>query len=107
MLSKKVLYYVDRLLRDVCGNKQLFGGKNVLLGGDWKQLPPVVEHGTREDQINDSIKLDPLFSENFETLRLVFSSKKYRYLYKIDMSFQFDKKHANSTWTEKATRLVD
>ena len=107
MLSRKVLHYVDRLLRDVCGNNQHFGGKNVLLGGDWKQLPPVVEHGTREDQINDSIKLDPLFCENFETLRFVFFYKKYRYLFKQDILFQFDKKHANSTWTERATRLVD
>ena len=73
MLNKKVLHYVDRLLRDICGNNKNFGGKTLILGGDWKQLPPVVEHGTREDQINASIKLDPLFSENFETLRYVFS----------------------------------
>ena len=76
MLNKKVLRYVDRLLRDVCSNDQPFGGKTVLLGGDWKQLPPVVEHGTREDQINESIKSDPLFRENFETLRYVFSKDK-------------------------------
>ena len=69
MLSNKVLRYVDRLLRDVCASKEHFGGKTILLGGDWKQLPPVVEHGTREDQINESIKLDPLFRDNFEILR--------------------------------------
>ena len=78
MLSKKVLHYLDRLLRDVCGNTKDFGGKTILLGGDWKQLPPVVEHGTREDQINESIKLDPLFRENFETLRYV---SRYNYLH--------------------------
>lgn len=71
MLSNKVLHYLDKLLRDVCNKNKIFGGKCILLGGDWKQLPPVVEHGTREDQIKESIKVDPLFYENFKTLRYV------------------------------------
>ena len=74
MLSKKVFRYVDRLLRDICMKDEVCGGKTVLFGGDWKQLPPVVEHGTREDQINESIKMDPLFREHFETLRYFFIS---------------------------------
>ena len=69
MLSNKVFRYVDRLLKDICMNDAVCGGKIVIFGGDWKQLPPVVEHGTREDQINESIKMDPLFRDNFETLR--------------------------------------
>lgn len=71
MLSKNVLKYVDRFLRDVCSSDIPFGGKVVVLGGDWKQLTPVVVNGTREDQINESIKLDPLFKDNFDTLRFV------------------------------------
>ena len=69
MLNKKVLHYVDRLLRDVTKIKKPFGGKVVVLGGDWRQLVPVVEHGCKEDQIAESIKLDPLFKDNFETLQ--------------------------------------
>ena len=61
--------YVDRLLRDVCNNDEICGGKTLIFGGDFKQLTPVVEHGTREDQVAASIKMDPLFRENFETLR--------------------------------------
>lgn len=68
MLSRIVLQYLDRLLRDICGIDLPFGGKVVMLGGDWKQLCPVVEHGTREDQVAESIKSDALFTL-FEKLR--------------------------------------
>ena len=70
MLSNKVLNYLDRLLRDVCNNDQDFGGKTIILGGDWKQLAPVVENGTREDQVAESIKMDPLF-QKFTELRFL------------------------------------
>lgn len=73
MLSKKVFRYLDRLLRDLCDTNLPFGGKVLILGGDWQQLCPVVEHGTREDQVAESIKTDPLF-ELFETLRCFFYS---------------------------------
>lgn len=72
MLSNKVLRYIDRMLRDLCSNDLPFGGKVLVLGGDWKQLAPVVPGGLHEDQINESIKMDPLF-KNFQKLRyLVF-----------------------------------
>lgn len=76
MMGKKVLQYLDRTLRDICGNDEPFGGKVLILGGDWKQLPPVVEHGTREDQVDESIKMDPLFRNNFKTLRYFYFSHK-------------------------------
>jgi ATP-dependent DNA helicase PIF1 len=44
MLHKDVLNYINRTLQDVSGAKgQLFGGKVVIIGGDWKQLLPVIE----------------------------------------------------------------
>uniref|UniRef100_A0A183CL31 ATP-dependent DNA helicase n=1 Tax=Globodera pallida TaxID=36090 RepID=A0A183CL31_GLOPA len=70
MLSNKVLRYIDRLLRDVCATNKPFGGKTIVLGGDWKQLAPVVEQGTRDDQLQESIKMDKLFKEHFEQLHL-------------------------------------
>lgn len=69
MLSNKVFNYLDRLLKDICMNSDPFGGKILALGGDWKQLAPVVENGTKYDQIQESIKMAPLFRQNFETLR--------------------------------------
>ena len=70
MLCSVVLRYVDRLLRDITGIDAPFGNKTVILGGDWKQLAPVVEHGTREDQVAESIKMDPIF-QRFQTLRFI------------------------------------
>lgn len=72
MLSKRVFNYVNKLLQEICDSSQPFGGKTVVLGGDWKQLPPVVEHGTPEDQINESIKIQPLFTDRFQRIRYVF-----------------------------------
>ena len=69
MLSNRVLRYVDRMMKDACSCDKPFGGKVVVLGGDWRQLAPVVEHGTREDQVQESIKMDPLFRDNFVKLR--------------------------------------
>jgi len=45
MINKEVLHYIDKTVRSVCPiNKRhlSFGGKIVLISGDFKQLPPVV-----------------------------------------------------------------
>jgi len=42
MSDKRVYACVDRCLRDVSSSKRPFGGKLMLLGGDWKQLLPIV-----------------------------------------------------------------
>lgn len=69
MLSRKVLNYIDRVLKDICKNDEPFGGKVFILGGDWKQLTPIVEHGTREDQVQESIRMDNLFIDHFTQLK--------------------------------------
>ena len=48
MLNRDVLDFIDRTLRDLTPNNDPnrnlpFSGKTVVLGGDWKQLLPVVE----------------------------------------------------------------
>ena len=48
MVNKDVLEYIDRTLNDLQPKDQPkiegnFGGKVVVLGGDWKQLLPVIE----------------------------------------------------------------
>ena len=80
MLSKQVLRYIDRTLRDVCNTGVPFGGKTVLLGGDWRQLCPVVVNGSREDQVAESIKLDPLFVDNFEKLRFTLFERSFSFI---------------------------
>ena len=78
MLSNKVLRYIDRLLRDVCANMSNgdlpFGGKTIVLSGDWKQLGVVVEQGSRHDQICESIKSDTIFRDHFKRIRLIFNT---------------------------------
>lgn len=54
-----LLELLDRLLRDLCtdpNNKSmLFGGKTVLLCGDFRQILPVIPHGSRVDLVENCI----------------------------------------------------
>ena len=49
MSNKFVAECVDRSLRDLCSFDLLFGGKVMVFGGDFRQIPPVVKHGSRAD----------------------------------------------------------
>ena len=44
MAHKHCYSAVDRTLRDLCGVDKLFGGKVVVVGGDFRQCLPVVRH---------------------------------------------------------------
>ncbi|XP_076934194.1 uncharacterized protein LOC143600366 [Bidens hawaiensis] len=58
MIHKHAFEALDRTLKDVMnvdlGNTygSLFGGKVVVLGGDFRQILPVVQNGTRNDCVN-------------------------------------------------------
>uniref|UniRef100_A0A183BNP0 ATP-dependent DNA helicase n=1 Tax=Globodera pallida TaxID=36090 RepID=A0A183BNP0_GLOPA len=74
MQHRDVLEYVDRLLRFVAPTDFLkslpFAGKAVVIGGDWKQLTPVILGGGHLDQLDASVKNSILF-KHFTTRRLV------------------------------------
>ncbi|XP_058202827.1 uncharacterized protein LOC131317285 [Rhododendron vialii] len=55
MAKKESIEALDYLLRDLTDNDTLFGGKVVVLGGDFRQVLPVIPKGTRHDCINASI----------------------------------------------------
>uniref|UniRef100_A0A6N2MJU9 ATP-dependent DNA helicase n=1 Tax=Salix viminalis TaxID=40686 RepID=A0A6N2MJU9_SALVM len=61
MVNKCCLEALDRSMRDVLSdgtnyNKDLpFGGKTILLGGDFRQILPVIPGGTKEQIINASL----------------------------------------------------
>ncbi|KAJ8886977.1 hypothetical protein PR048_013191 [Dryococelus australis] len=62
MAPKEALHCVDRLLRDMTKiNCTKFGGKVLLLGGDFRQVLPVVSHRGRADQVNACLKNSPLW----------------------------------------------
>uniref|UniRef100_A0AC34FIM2 ATP-dependent DNA helicase n=1 Tax=Panagrolaimus sp. ES5 TaxID=591445 RepID=A0AC34FIM2_9BILA len=56
MLHKDVLKFIDRTLRDLKDKTKLFGGAAVLIGGDWKQLTPVVPKAQAPKIIESSVK---------------------------------------------------
>lgn len=47
---------VDRTLRDICSNDKPFGGITVVLGGDFRQILPVIPKGVREQIVAASLK---------------------------------------------------
>ncbi|XP_038719916.1 uncharacterized protein LOC120012542 [Tripterygium wilfordii] len=61
MMHRHCFEVVDRTLQDILNindneeNCEPFGGKTVLLGGDFRQILPVVVNGTRYDTVNASI----------------------------------------------------
>ena len=57
MIPKDLLSYADRVLRDVTGKKdKAFGNKIVLLGGDWRQVLPIVPGGDRAAAVAATIR---------------------------------------------------
>jgi hypothetical protein len=63
---------VHRTFQDICNDPDefyLFGGKPVVLGGDFAQIPPVIRRGNRADTVSASIKQSFLWSR-FQLLRL-------------------------------------
>ncbi|KAH7818405.1 putative ATP-dependent DNA helicase PIF1 [Monocercomonoides exilis] len=62
MAPKYALTAINILLQDLHENKDFFGGVLMVLGGDFRQLPPVVRGGGRQEMISCSIKSCDLWS---------------------------------------------
>ncbi|XP_051167634.1 uncharacterized protein LOC127285579 [Leptopilina boulardi] len=56
MAPKYALEIMDKLLRDIMNSNEPFGGKVLILGGDFRQILPIKERGTRSEIVNLSIK---------------------------------------------------
>ncbi|XP_062093997.1 uncharacterized protein LOC133800034 [Humulus lupulus] len=55
MTRKQHIEALDKMLRDITDVDVTFGGKVVILGGDFRQVLPVVRKGTREEQVRSSL----------------------------------------------------
>ncbi|XP_071033027.1 ATP-dependent DNA helicase pif1-like, partial [Parasteatoda tepidariorum] len=53
---KKSLEALNRTLKDLRGNEQLFGGALILLAGDFRQTLPVIPRSTPADELNACLK---------------------------------------------------
>uniref|UniRef100_A0A8D8YMS1 ATP-dependent DNA helicase n=2 Tax=Cacopsylla melanoneura TaxID=428564 RepID=A0A8D8YMS1_9HEMI len=62
MSNKAAIEAVDRTLRDITGNNTPMGGITVLFSGDFRQTLPVVQKGTRADEVNACMKSSVLWS---------------------------------------------
>ena len=69
MAPRYSLEIMDRLLRDIMNNDLPFGGKRIVMGGDFRQLSPIKAHSTRCEMINLSIKFSVLW-KNFKVFSL-------------------------------------
>ena len=63
MGDRRVFECIDRSLQDVRKCKKPFGGLTVLFSGDWKQILPVVLHGSRPQIIEATLKKSYLWQE--------------------------------------------
>ncbi|RCN51900.1 hypothetical protein ANCCAN_01988 [Ancylostoma caninum] len=64
MAPRCALEAVDTLFRDIMQDERPFGGKLFIIGGDFRQVLPIVEHGQREDFVEACVSrsfLWPLF----------------------------------------------
>ncbi|XP_046405004.1 uncharacterized protein LOC124170300 [Ischnura elegans] len=66
MAHKVTVEILDRSLRDICQNRQAFGGKVMVLAGDFRQIPPIIPDGSKGDIIEASrlLHFGPASSRN-------------------------------------------
>ncbi|RWS26596.1 uncharacterized protein B4U80_06144, partial [Leptotrombidium deliense] len=82
MIPAAALDSIDTGLRDICSNEVPFGGKIMLLGGDFRQVLPVVKRAGKTQIINSTIKSSQLWNQFFnmsliENMRCATDSKDY------------------------------
>jgi len=61
MAHKRVLEALDRTLKDLRNNQDLFGGTTILLTSDFRKTLPVIPRSTAADEINACLKSSNLW----------------------------------------------
>ncbi|VDP22366.1 unnamed protein product [Heligmosomoides polygyrus] len=61
MASKGAFEAVDSLLRDLMQNDRPFCGKLIIVGGDFRQTLPIVEHGGRNEVVETCVNRSALW----------------------------------------------
>lgn len=69
MNHRHLMEALDRTFQDIMGNKYPFGGKVVVLAGDFRQLPTVIKRGSRAQTVAASLKKSFLW-QRFRVLEL-------------------------------------
>ncbi|XP_023898903.1 ATP-dependent DNA helicase RRM3-like [Quercus suber] len=61
MVNRRALESLDRIFKDIMEENLPFGGKVLILGGDFRQVLPVVSKGTKAEMIDACIVKFPLW----------------------------------------------
>ncbi|XP_019223450.1 PREDICTED: uncharacterized protein LOC109205221 [Nicotiana attenuata] len=69
MAKKRMIEVFDLLLKDIMNTNALFGGKVVVLGGDFRQTLLVIRYRKKEDFIGESLLYSSIWNE-LEKLKL-------------------------------------
>ena len=69
MLHRYLIEALDRTLRDIMNNDKPFGGKSLILAGDFRQCLPIVAHAGRATIVDASLKRSKLWKQ-FKKLEL-------------------------------------
>ncbi|XP_076886916.1 uncharacterized protein LOC143536921 [Bidens hawaiensis] len=62
MAKRQSIEAVDRKMQDITSISAAFGGKLIVMGGDFRQVLPVVKRGTRAQIVDTSLPMSPLWS---------------------------------------------
>nr|XP_043623580.1 ATP-dependent DNA helicase PIF1-like [Erigeron canadensis] len=62
MAKRQAVEALDRTMEDITGIKQPFGGEIMVLGGDFRQVLPVIKKGTCGQIVDSSLRMSPLWS---------------------------------------------
>jgi len=78
MAPRYTLEIMDRILRDIMNNYLPFGGKIVILSGDFRQHLPIKVRGTRNEIVNFSIKFSLIWKHfvNYSLTKYTSSSRR-------------------------------
>lgn len=63
MAHKRSVEAVDRSLQDIRNCTLPFGGLTVVFSGDFRQILPVVERGTRADEVNACLQKSHIWTK--------------------------------------------
>ena len=63
MTNKFCMEALDRTLKDLMNSNAIFGGKVIVFGGDFRQILPVVQRGSRGETVEASLKRSYLWQK--------------------------------------------
>ncbi|XP_076937964.1 uncharacterized protein LOC143605899 [Bidens hawaiensis] len=62
MAKRQAIEAVDRTLQEIIGVRLPFGGKIMVMGGDFRQMFPVINRGTRAQIVDSSLRMSLIWS---------------------------------------------